>query len=57
MSGLGTAHIVLNLATRFGDLAAASPDDIIRSEGRTDRPDERVTLPILRALRDEIDRP
>lgn len=34
----------------------ASLDDIIRSKEAADRPRDRATLPILHALRDEIDR-
>jgi hypothetical protein len=34
----------------------ASLDDIIRSKTAADRPKDHATLPILHALREEIDR-
>lgn len=38
------------------DVRVASLDDIIRSKEAADRPKDRATLPILRALHDEIER-
>ena len=37
------------------EVRVASVEDIIRSKERADRPKDRATLPILRALREEIE--
>lgn len=59
-AGIGDYDELAASATRF-ELAGttvrvAALDDIIRSKETADRPKDRATLPILRALRQEIDR-
>jgi hypothetical protein len=59
-SGTGGYDELLPGAIRFDidgiEVAVASLDDVIRSKRAADRPKDRAMLPLLEALRDEIDR-
>jgi hypothetical protein len=59
-AGLDDYHGIRTRSVRFTiddlEIRVASLDDIIRSKTAADRPKDHATLPILHALREEIDR-